>query len=107
LTGTEGYLEAAASGLLAAVNTFADIHGLPPAVLPQTTAFGALVAYATNPETERYQPMHVNFGLVPPLESRVKGKRERYAAYSRRARNDLSNWLESRADLLVAEVCDD
>lgn len=104
LTGTEGYLEAAASGLLAAINTFADLRGLSPAVLPHTTAFGALVAYATNPETERYQPMHVNFGLVPPLEARVKGKRERYAAYSRRAQGDLADWLQSRRELLVAEV---
>lgn len=106
LTGTEGYLEAAASGLLAAVNTFADLRELEPAILPPTTVFGALVEYATDPETDRYQPMHVNFGLLPPLESRVKSKRARYAAYSERARRDLGTWLEARPDLLIDEVRD-
>jgi len=106
LTGTEGYAEAAASGLLAALNTFADLLGLEPAVLPDVTAFGALVAHATNPETAAYQPMHVNFGIVPPLEPRVKGKRERYAAYSSRARAALEAWLAARGELRVSEVRD-
>jgi methylenetetrahydrofolate--tRNA-(uracil-5-)-methyltransferase len=100
ITGTEGYAEAAMSGLLAALNTWADIVGAEPAVLPPTTAFGALTAYATNPATTDYQPMHVNFGLVPPLEERVRGKRERYAAYADRATRDLGAWLERRLDLL-------
>jgi len=99
LTGTEGYAEAAASGLLAALNTVAARDGQPPVVLPETTALGALMGYATNPETQRYQPMHVNFGIVPPLAQRVRGKRERYAAYSQRASSDLQAWLESRADV--------
>lgn len=88
LAGTEGYMEAAASGLLAALCTLADIRGVEPLVLPATGAFGALIAYATDPETERYQPMHVNWGIVPPLETRVRGKRERYAAYAARAQDD-------------------
>jgi len=99
LTGTEGYVEAAASGLLAALNTYAARTGAEPVVLPSTTALGSLVAYATDPETQRYQPMHVNFGIVPPLETRVKGKRERYAAYSERAIRDLADWLSARPDL--------
>jgi len=98
LTGTEGYAEAAASGLLAAVNTWASIAGSKPLVLPETTAFGSLVAYATDPETHPYQPMHVNFGIIPPLPDRVKGKRERYAAYSARAQSDLSEWLREHED---------
>jgi len=93
ITGTEGYLEAAATGLLAAANTSADLHGQPALVLPRTTALGALVGYATDPTTLNYQPMHVNFGLVPPLDERVRGKRERYAAYAQRARVDLAEWL--------------
>lgn len=102
LTGTEGYVEAAASGLLAAVNTFASRQGAPPAVLPCTTALGSLIAYATDAGTERYQPMHVNFGIVPPLAQRVRGKRERYAAYAERARRDLDEWRTSRLDLFDA-----
>jgi methylenetetrahydrofolate--tRNA-(uracil-5-)-methyltransferase len=104
LTGTEGYMEAAASGLVAALNTWAAVSGAQPVVLPATTAFGALLAYATNPETADYQPMHVNFGIVPPLPERVRGKRERYAAYAERARTDLARWLESRPDVLGSAV---
>lgn len=93
LSGTEGYLEAVASGLLAALSTIADIRGLQPLVLPATGAFGSLIGYATDPDTERYQPMHVNWGIVPPLDTRVKGKRERYAAYAARAQADMSATL--------------
>ena len=99
VTGTEGYLEAAATGLLAAVNVFAEIAGAEPFVLPETSALGSLVAYATNPETERYQPMHVNFGLLPPLAQRIRGKRARYEAYAQRASDDLELYLDTRPDL--------
>lgn len=99
LTGTEGYAEAAASGLLAALNVIAARSGHPAVVLPETTALGSLMSYATSPETEKYQPMHVNYGIIPPLEQRVRGKRERYAAYSDRARADLEEWLVSRPDV--------
>jgi methylenetetrahydrofolate--tRNA-(uracil-5-)-methyltransferase len=93
LTGTEGYAEAAMSGLVAALNTWAEIVDAAPVVLPLTTAFGALVTYATDPATTDYQPMHVNFGIVPPLPQRVRGKRERYVAYAQRAHADLAAWL--------------
>ncbi len=102
ITGTEGYVEAIASGLLAALNTYAEICGAPAVELPRTTAFGALVAYATDPATEGYQPMHVNFGLVPPLEDgRRRKKRERYAAYAARAQADLAAYLATRPDLRI------
>lgn len=103
VTGTEGYLEAVASGLLAGLNTFADLTDSPAVVMPVTTAFGALVSYATSPETKNYQPMHVNFGIIPPLADKVRGKRDRYAAYSRRAMEDLEGWLRSRPDIDRAE----
>lgn len=100
ITGTEGYMEAVASGLLAALNTWADLAGTPAVSLPRTGALGSLVAYATDPETAGYQPMHVNFGLVPPLEdAKRRGKRERYAAYADRALKDLDAYLKTRADL--------
>ncbi len=88
LAGTEGYLEAIATGTLAALNTAADLLGHAPVVLPHTSALGSLIAYATSEETTGYQPMHVNWGLVPPLERRTRGKRERYAAYGTRAFDD-------------------
>jgi methylenetetrahydrofolate--tRNA-(uracil-5-)-methyltransferase len=99
LSGTEGYMEAAASGLLASLNVVADLLGLEPAVLPRESVMGALLAWATSPDTEDYQPMHVNFGIVPPLSARVRGKRERYAAYSSRALTSMSRWVASRPDL--------
>lgn len=100
ITGTEGYTEAIASGLLAALNTYADLAGLEPVSLPATGALGSLVAYATDPATQDYQPMHVNFGIVPPLEDgRRRSKRDRYAAYAERAQADLAAYLASRADL--------
>ena len=99
ITGTEGYTEAIASGLLAALNTYAQLSGLAPVSLPATGALGSLVAYATDPATEPYQPMHVNFGLFPPLDPPRRRKRERYAAYSGRALADLSAYLATRPDL--------
>lgn len=103
ITGTEGYVEAMASGLLAALNTYADLRGLDRVALPATGALGALVAYATNPQTDPYQPMHVNFGLLPPLEGRRMRKGERYAAYAARAKSDLAAYLATRPDLFGAE----
>ena len=69
-------------------------------MLPATGAFGSLAAYATNPATQGYQPMHVNFGIVPPLDGpRIRNKRERYAAYAQRALTDLDRFMDRRADL--------
>lgn len=100
ITGTEGYTEAIASGLLAALNTYAELIDADPVSLPRTGALGALVAYATDPATEGYQPMHVNFGLVPPLEDGIRrGKRERYRAYADRALHDLDAYLAARPEL--------
>ena len=103
ITGTEGYTEAIASGLLAALNTYADLTGAPSVALPRTGAFGALVAYATDPATQDYQPMHVNFGLVPTLEDGVKrSKRDRYARYAERAIDDLDAYIATRRDLFAS-----
>ncbi|MDZ4177684.1 MAG: methylenetetrahydrofolate--tRNA-(uracil(54)-C(5))-methyltransferase (FADH(2)-oxidizing) TrmFO, partial [Coriobacteriia bacterium] len=95
ITGTEGYLEAGGTGLLCALNTASELSALPPFLLPRTSALGALVSYATDPETRKYQPMHVNWGIVPPLESRVRNKRDRYAAYARRALTDVRATLQT------------
>ena len=99
ITGTEGYTEAIASGLMAAVNTYAELRGLPMAELPRTTALGSLLSYATDPETHPYQPMHANFGLMPPLRGARMKKRERYRAYADRGLGDLAAYLATRPDL--------
>lgn len=99
ISGTEGYTEAIASGLLAGLNTFAEVTGLKNVVLPQTTAFGSLVSYATNPETSNYQPMHVNFGIFQPLSDQTLKKQARYEEYSKRALADLSQYIAQRSDI--------
>ena len=102
ITGTEGYVEAIASGLLAALNTYAALTGAPAVILPLTGALGSLAAYATDPVTSGYQPMHVNFGLFPPLEEHIRNKAERRAAMVARARADLDAYLAGRPDLACA-----
>lgn len=99
ITGTEGYTEAIASGLLAALNVYAELTNATPVQLPRTTAFGSLVAYASDPSTSSYQPMHVNFGLFTPLEEKRLNKKQRYAAYAKRAQQDMECYVDSRPEL--------
>ena len=102
ITGTEGYVEAIASGLYAALNVYARINGLEPPELPPTTAFGSLVAYASNPDCKDYQPMHVNFGVFPPLEEHIRSKANRKAAYAERGIADARSFVAGRPDLFGA-----
>ena len=104
LTGTEGYLEAAASGLLAALGTYAALVAAPAVWLPRSTALGALIAYATDPETSPYQPMHVNFGIMPPLDVPVRDKLARHQALAARGAEDMDAFLAQRADLAFAHA---
>ncbi|WP_139653182.1 methylenetetrahydrofolate--tRNA-(uracil(54)-C(5))-methyltransferase (FADH(2)-oxidizing) TrmFO [Raoultibacter phocaeensis] len=94
LAGTEGYCEAIMSGLHAALCTYAALHGEEAPVMPRLTAFGALMAYASDPAVVDYQPMHVNFGIMEPLDERVKNKRLRYAAYAARGKAALDDYCE-------------
>lgn len=94
LGGTEGYVEAIASGLLASLSVRAAAAGEYLDPLPRETALGALIDYATDPETSDYQPMHVNFGILPPFEPRIRNKQERYARYAERGKVALSDYLE-------------
>ncbi|MDR2672339.1 MAG: methylenetetrahydrofolate--tRNA-(uracil(54)-C(5))-methyltransferase (FADH(2)-oxidizing) TrmFO [Coriobacteriales bacterium] len=99
ITGTEGYTEAIASGLYAALNCYARIKGKPPVLLPRSSTFGALLAYATDPATTAYQPLHVNYGIMLPLSRPPKKKRLRYEAYSQRALAAITAFRSERADL--------
>ncbi|MBE6761708.1 MAG: methylenetetrahydrofolate--tRNA-(uracil(54)-C(5))-methyltransferase (FADH(2)-oxidizing) TrmFO [Ruminococcaceae bacterium] len=84
LSGVEGYMESAASGILAAINVFAYLSGKNPLILPTTTMLGAIVNYITDPHTKKFQPMGANFGLLPPLETRIRDKKERYGLLAKR-----------------------
>ncbi len=85
ITGVEGYVESTASGCLAAVELARRLEGKSPANFPQETAIGALALYISDQSVVNFQPMNINFGLIPPLGYRVKGKRNKNAAISRRA----------------------
>ncbi|MEA1937558.1 MAG: methylenetetrahydrofolate--tRNA-(uracil(54)-C(5))-methyltransferase (FADH(2)-oxidizing) TrmFO [Pseudomonadota bacterium] len=94
ITGCEGYVESAATGLLAGLFTAADVldRSVPPP--PATTALGALLGHITGGgEADGFQPMNINFGLLPPLETRVKKGRERKKALSARALEDIVPWV--------------
>ncbi len=93
LAGTEGYCEAIRSGLHGAIAVTADLRGIELPIVPAETAFGALLAYATNPETVNYQPMHVNFGIMAPLANPVRNKRARYEAYAQRGSEALRRYV--------------
>ena len=90
ITGVEGYVESTASGFLCGVELARRLLGLPPVDFPQETAIGALALYISNEGVADFQPMNVNFGLIPPLDHKVKGKRNKNAELSRRALEILS-----------------
>ena len=85
MTGVEGYVESAASGFLVGVETARRLTGRPPINFPQETAVGALALYVSNPAATSFQPMNINFGIIPPLDHRVKGKRNKNAELSQRS----------------------
>ncbi len=104
VTGTEGYLEAVASGLYVALVVYAELAGLPAPELPKTSLFGCLVDYATNPETQDYQPMHVNYGIIEPIVPKIRNKRARKEAHARRAHEAVDAFVAQRPDLFVAAL---
>jgi methylenetetrahydrofolate--tRNA-(uracil-5-)-methyltransferase len=85
MTGVEGYVESAASGFLVGVETARRLRGMCPVDFPQETAIGALGLYVSNPSITAFQPMNINFGIIPPLDHRVKGKRNKNAELSARS----------------------
>ena len=85
MTGVEGYVESAASGMLVGIETAARVLGLPPVDFPQETAIGALGLYISGGSVGDFQPMNINFGIIKPLEYKVKGKRNKNAEISRRS----------------------
>lgn len=85
ITGVEGYVESTASGCLAGMELARERLGKPPIDFPKETAIGALALYVSDQTVSHFQPMNINFGLIPPLGYQVKGKRNKNAELSRRA----------------------
>lgn len=90
LSGVEGYMESAASGIIAGINAANKILGKPSLVLPKFSMIGALLNYITDETVTNFQPMGANFGIIPPLDEHIKDKRERYAAFAARS----VDWFE-------------
>ena len=89
ITGVEGYMESAASGILAGINMARRLCGKPTLLLPETTMMGALSRYVSGYEGKDFQPMGANFGVLPPLSEKIRDKRQRYGTLSRRGLRDF------------------
>ena len=89
ITGVEGYMESASSGILAGLNAVRRLRGENPLFLPGVTMMGALAGYISDETVKRFQPMGANFGVLPPIKPHIRDKKERYAALSRRALEQL------------------
>jgi methylenetetrahydrofolate--tRNA-(uracil-5-)-methyltransferase len=100
MSGVEGYVESAASGLIAGRNAAALALGEQPAAPPRTTAIGALGYYASHADPKHYVPSNIAFGLIPPLEKAPRGKKDRNLALSERALKDLDAWCETTSKRL-------
>lgn len=85
ITGVEGYMESAASGIMAGKNAVRLARGKAPLSLPDVTMIGALSAYISDETVQDFQPMGANFGILPPIEPKIRDKKQRYAAFSERA----------------------
>ncbi len=97
MSGVEGYVESAASGLLAGINAAALAQGRPLSAPPRTTAIGALAYYASHADPAHYAPSNITFGIMQPLDQPPRGKGDRKLAMSARALDALDDWMKGRA----------
>ena len=89
ITGVEGYMESAGSGIIAGINAVRRAQGKTPFVPPEDTMLGALCEYISDESVTNFQPMGANFGILPPIEPKIRDKKERYKALSDRALHSL------------------
>ena len=89
----EGYTESAASGILAGINLDRVVRGVDPVMPPRTTMLGGLYRYLREADPGEFQPMNSNFGLVDPLEERIRKKAEKRQKTSERAQRDFAAWM--------------
>lgn len=98
MTGVEGYVESAASGLIAGINAGRLARGLEPLVLPPETTLGSMAQYITTADFKHFQPMNANFGLFPPLGARIRNKRDKNEAIAGRALETLDRFKTEALD---------
>ena len=104
MSGVEGYVESAASGLLAGLNAAALASGRPPSAPPRTTAAGALAYYVSHANPAHYEPSNITFGIMPPLLRAPRSKVARKLAISERALADLQTWMHERTSQSLPAV---
>lgn len=95
ITGVEGYMESASSGIIAGINAYRRLNKLDSVILPDTTMIGALSRYISDSTVVNFQPMGANFGVLPELYNRPRDKRERGQAYANRSLKELKEYIES------------
>lgn len=98
MTGVEGYVESAASGLVAGLNASRLARGLDPVILPQESAIGSMAAYIVSTDSGSFQPMNANFGLLPSLPERIKNKKLKYEQLADRAIRTIQNFIQNNGD---------
>lgn len=94
ITGVEGYMESAMSGIVAAKAVLRKLQNMPPLILPNTTMIGALTRYISDESVVDFQPMGANFGIIPPLVEQIRDKKLRYTALAERALDDLKKAVD-------------
>ncbi len=94
ITGVEGYMESAATGIVSGINAARKYRGLEPVALPRETLIGALCRYISDPAHSNFQPMNANFGILPPLENRIKNKRLRNQHLGERSWQKIGEFSE-------------
>jgi methylenetetrahydrofolate--tRNA-(uracil-5-)-methyltransferase len=102
MSGVEGYVESAASGLLAGLNAASLAQGRPPSAPPRTTAIGALSYYASHADSAHYEPSNISFGIMASLPNAPRSKTERKLAMAERALKDLDEWTSSATSFSIS-----
>lgn len=103
MTGVEGYVESAASGLIAGFNAGRLARGLEPLVLPEQTTLGSMAHYITTADFKHFQPMNANFGLFPPLETRIRNKKDKNEAIANRALEAIESFKMQHLEHLAVQ----
>jgi methylenetetrahydrofolate--tRNA-(uracil-5-)-methyltransferase len=103
ICGVEGYVESIATGLMAGIHASALVSGLAMSPAPRASAFGSLVHYVTNANAKNFQPANITFDLLPPLDKKIRDRKERHRAQCELALKDFENWLAQTATAPVTD----
>lgn len=106
LSGTEGYFEAVRSGHHVAISVISKMLNVNCPEISNETAFGSLLSYATDQNTKEYQPMHVNFGIMPPLDKKIRNKNERYNEYANRGKIAMDKYTNELSKIGILNIND-